>query len=122
MKLVTKHKLLDDKAYLSFAYFDQVRTDPVQGGANVETIADGYEVEFSYQPNKNLFPLPDYTYIDATATTGGFTAAARTFDQAGFGSGGGATNFAGIGTGETESPVFLIRSRICWSLISLLIS
>lgn len=99
-----KTQLLDDKAYLSFAYFDQVRTDPVQGGANVETIADGYEVEFSYQPNRNLFLTASYAYIDATATTGGFTAAARTFDQAGFGGGGGATNFAGIGTGETESP------------------
>lgn len=99
-----KQQLLDDKAYLSLAYFDQVRTDPVQGGANVETIADGYEIEFSYQPNRDLFLTASYAYIDATATTGGFTAAGRTFDQAGFGGGGGATNFAGVGTGETESP------------------
>jgi outer membrane receptor protein involved in Fe transport len=99
-----KTKLLDDKAYLSLAYFEQVRTDPVQGGAAVETNADGYEIEFSYQPNRNLFVTASYAYIDATATTGGFTAASRTFDTAGFGGGGGATNFAGVGTGETESP------------------
>ena len=70
----------------------------------IETNADGYEIEFSYQPNRNLFVTASYAYIDATATTGGFTAASRTFDTAGFGGGGGATNFAGVGTGETESP------------------
>ena len=102
-----KKQLFDNKAFLSLAYFDQVRTDPVQGGAAVETNADGFEIEYSYQPNRNLFITASYAYIDATATTGGFTAAARTFDTAGhsiFAPGGGATNFAGIGTGETESP------------------
>ena len=103
-----KQQFLDDKAYLSLAYFDQVRTDPVQGGANVETIADGFEIEGSYQPSRKLFFTASYAYIDAKATTGGFTAAARTFDTAGFGGnigfGGGNTNFAGIGTGETISP------------------
>ena len=103
-----KRQLFDNKAYISLAYFDQVRTDPVQGGDNVQTIADGFEIEGSYQPSRKLFFTASYAYIDATATTGGFTAAARTFDAAGFGGnigfGGGNTNFAGVGTGETETP------------------
>jgi len=99
-----KTQLLDNKAYVALAYFEQTRTDPVQGGASVETEATGFEVEANYQPNRNFFMTASYAYIDATATSGGFTAAARTFDTAGFGGGGGATNFAGLGTGETDSP------------------
>ena len=103
-----KTKLFDDKGFIAIAYFDQVRTDPVQGGANVETEASGFEIEGSYQPSRNLFITASYAKIDATANDGGFTAAARTFDTAGFGGnlgfGGGNFNFAGIGLGETESP------------------
>lgn len=64
--------LLDDKAYLGIALFRQEYTT-INQDRSVDTIeADGIEIEFNYQPNRNLFATVGYSLIDSKRTAGFF--------------------------------------------------
>ncbi len=76
----TNISLLDGKAYLGAAIFSQEYTT-VNQDSSVDVIStDGFEVEFNYQPNRNLFFTVGYSYLDSERTAG-FLATATSADQ-----------------------------------------
>jgi outer membrane receptor protein involved in Fe transport len=68
-----KFALLENKLFMSFAYFDQTRTSKQTSSvAILEFTSRGFEAELNYQPNKNFYGTLSFSYIDATtfATNG----------------------------------------------------
>jgi hypothetical protein len=61
-----KLNLLDNKLFAGLAVFDQKRRIPSGPGNTQTTPADirGVEIEFNYQPNRNLFATASYSYIN----------------------------------------------------------
>ena len=76
----TNISLLDGKAYLGAAVFSQEYTTVNQDNSVDEITTDGFEVEFNYQPNRNLFFTLGYSYLDSKRTAG-FLATATSADQ-----------------------------------------
>ncbi len=70
-ELGVKLNLLNNKLFVSSAVFDQKHAIPT-GPANTQLdMANirGVEVEFNYQPTRNLFATASYSYIDTTLNT-----------------------------------------------------
>jgi hypothetical protein len=77
----SKLSLLDNKLFIGTAYFDREFTTPNPIGPDSIVWVDGFEIEFNYQPNKNLYATFGYSYIVAERT--GSTATAYTADMVG---------------------------------------
>ena len=80
VELGTNISLLDGKAYLGAALFSQEYTEVNQDNSVDVISTDGFEIEFNYQPNRNLFFTLGYSYLDSERTAG-FLATATSADQ-----------------------------------------
>jgi outer membrane receptor protein involved in Fe transport len=76
-----KFSLLDDKFFLGMAYFDREFTERNQDMTTDDVFIKGFEIEFNYQPNRQMFLTAGYSYLDAERT-GGFYASPYTIDRA----------------------------------------
>jgi len=76
-----KWSLLDDKFFIGTAYVDREFTERNQDGSVDDVFVKAFEIEFNYQPNRQLFLTFGYSWIDATRTSG-FNASPYTIDRA----------------------------------------
>lgn len=81
IELGAKFSLIEEKLFLSTAYVDREFTSRNQDGSIDPVFVDVYEIEFNYQPTRNLFATFGYSYSDATRTAG-FFASPYTVDRA----------------------------------------
>ncbi|RCL35366.1 MAG: hypothetical protein DBX01_02480 [Puniceicoccaceae bacterium] len=79
-ELGTNIALFDGKAYLGAALFSQEYTTQNSNGSTDRVFTDGFEIEFNYQPNRNLFATIGYSYLDSKRTAG-FLATATSASQ-----------------------------------------
>ena len=76
----TNISLFDGKAYLGAALFSQEYTTVNSDNSVDFVFTDGFEIEFNYQPSRNLFVTIGYSYLDSERTAG-FLATATSADQ-----------------------------------------
>ncbi|MEI6105461.1 MAG: TonB-dependent receptor [Opitutae bacterium] len=67
-----KQSFDEGKGYVSVAVFQQVRDDLQQDRSTVQFKTRGVEIESSYQPNKHLYLMAGYSYLDSTVNAGQF--------------------------------------------------
>ena len=60
-----KYSMLDERLFLSSAFFQQKRADPQQDKTVREIKTQGVELEASYQPNREFYTTIGYSYLDA---------------------------------------------------------
>lgn len=67
----TKYALMQNKAFLSFAVFDQKRTFKSTSSTIIQSFhSKGFEAELNYQPSKHLYGTLSYSAIDAKSSPG----------------------------------------------------
>lgn len=71
----------DGKFFMGTAYVDREFTTRNQDGSVDDVFIKAFEIEFNYQPNRQLFATLGFSYMDATRT-GGFYASPYTIDRA----------------------------------------
>jgi len=76
-----KFSLLDDKFFMSTAYVDREFTERNQDMTTDDVFIKAFEIEFNYQPSRQMFLTMGYSYMDAVRT-GGFYASSYTIDRA----------------------------------------
>lgn len=81
IEIGAKFSLIEEKLFLSTAYVDREFTSRNQDGSIDPVFVDVFEIEFNYQPTRNLFATFGYSYSDATRTAG-FYASPYTIDRA----------------------------------------
>lgn len=81
LEVGAKFSLLDDKFFIGTAVVDRTFTTRNQDGSTDEVDITGFEIEFNYQPNTQLFMTMGYSYLDAERTMG-FFASGYTIDRA----------------------------------------
>ncbi|MCH6258902.1 TonB-dependent receptor [Puniceicoccaceae bacterium K14] len=81
MEVGAKFSLLDGKFFLGTAVVDREFTTRNIDGTTDEVYLELFEIEFNYQPNKNLFATLGFSYTDAERTAG-FFASSYTIDRA----------------------------------------
>lgn len=67
-----KWSFFDNKAFVSVAGFQQIRAQLQQDRSTREFTTTGVEVEFNYQPNKNLYLTVGYSYLDSVVNAAEF--------------------------------------------------
>ncbi|MDQ8205476.1 TonB-dependent receptor plug domain-containing protein [Pelagicoccus sp. SDUM812003] len=77
----TKFVFADGKFFLNAALVDREFTERNIDGSVDQVFIDAYEIEFNYQPNRNLFATLGFSYMDAERTAG-FFASPYTIDRA----------------------------------------
>ncbi len=80
-ELGAKFSLLDGKFFLGTALVDREFTTRNQDGSMDQVFLDLFEIEFNYQPNRNMFATLGFSYTDAERTAG-FFASSYTIDRA----------------------------------------
>ncbi|EDY81554.1 TonB-dependent receptor plug domain protein [Verrucomicrobiia bacterium DG1235] len=81
LELGAKFSLLDGKFFLGTAYVDREFTVRNITGTTDQVYLDLFEIEFNYQPNRNLFATLGFSYTDAERSAG-FFASSYTIDRA----------------------------------------
>jgi hypothetical protein len=81
LEVGAKFSLMDGKFFLGSALVDRSFTTQNQDGSVDDVDISAFEIEFNYQPNRQLFMTMGYSYLDAKRTAG-FFASAYTIDRA----------------------------------------
>ena len=76
-----KWSLMEDKFFIGTAIVDRAYTERNQDGSLDDVEVTAFEVEFNYQPNREMFLTMGYSYLDAERTLG-FFASGYTIDRA----------------------------------------
>ena len=81
LEVGAKFSFLDDKFFVGTAIVDRTFTTTNQDNSVDEVDITGFEIEFNYQPSRQMFLTMGYSYLDAERTMG-FFASGYTIDRA----------------------------------------
>ena len=81
LEVGAKWSLLDDKFFIGTALVDREFTTRNQDGSVDKVLVEAVEIEFNYQPNRNLFATFGFSLIDSERTAS-FFASGYTIDRA----------------------------------------
>ena len=60
-----KFSLDENRIFVTTAIYHQSYVRPALGGGGLKTVVDGFEVETTYQPNRNVYANFSYSFTDA---------------------------------------------------------
>tara|TARA_B100001123_G_scaffold448105_1_gene607865 strand:+ start:2997 stop:5510 length:2514 start_codon:yes stop_codon:yes gene_type:complete len=80
-ELGIKRSLMDDKLFIGAAVVDREFATRNQDGSVDKVLVDAFEIEFNYQPSRELFATFGYSYIDSQRNAS-FFATGYTIDRA----------------------------------------